>query len=264
MKAGPARTGRRPGAYLIAAVPGPLTLPAGALGGLKWLALALMLLDHANKFVLGEHSAVLPEITRSAAPLFSFVLAFNLARPAALASGAFGRTLWRLLAVGLLALPASTALYGGLPLNIMFTLFAGTLLLLAVNQRRQLPLLAAGAVAIAASMAAEYGIAGLATLITAYAYSQRPDAGRLALWVASVAALWLYNGDFWALLAVPMVLSAPFVNLVRVAGFVRSLPVGRLARFARFEPPRLRWFFYAVYPAHLTLLWAWVHVMGRG
>lgn len=40
-----------------------------------------MTLDHVNKFVFSGDMQVIPEISRTAFPLFSIILAYNLARP---------------------------------------------------------------------------------------------------------------------------------------------------------------------------------------
>lgn len=213
---------------------GPACLPDGTLEGLKWLALALMLLDHGQRLWPAPPAAGLNELTRAAAPLFCFVLGCQLARPGALAGGAHRRVAGRLLGIGLLSTPAAAALHGALPLNILFTLLAATLLLWALQQRGAWALFGAALLLPAAALGAEYGAAGIACVLAAHAYCRRPGPTRLALWTTSVAALWPYNGDGWALLAVPLVLAARRVTL---------------------DLPRLRWAFYVAYPAHLTLLW---------
>jgi hypothetical protein len=116
-------------------------------------------------------------------------------------------------------------------------MLAGTLVLMAVRLNRPPWLFAAGLVFITVGIVGEYGFAGLATMITAHAWCERRSPWRLGLWVLSVAALVLANGDLWALLAVPMVLGA---------------------RWVRLDLPRASVFFYAVYPLHLSLLWLWV------
>ncbi|MFN7835813.1 MAG: TraX family protein [Burkholderiaceae bacterium] len=102
----------------------------GTLEALKWLGLVLMTCDHVNKYLLNDTMPVLFDLGRLVAPLFVFVLAFNLARPDTALRGVYQRTMARLATFGLLATPAFVAL-GGLfagwwPLNILFTLLVLT------------------------------------------------------------------------------------------------------------------------------------------
>ena len=108
-----------------------LTLSSGTLEALKWLALLLMTFDHVNKHLL--HASV-PELFaagRLAMPLFGFVLGYNLARPDALAVGAFKRTAARLAVFGSIASVPFIALgglgWGWWPFNVMATLLVATL-----------------------------------------------------------------------------------------------------------------------------------------
>ena len=108
-----------------------LTLSSGTLEALKWLALILMTFDHVNKHLL--HASV-PELFaagRLAMPLFGLVLGYNLARPDALADGAFKRTAVRLAVFGSIASVPFIALgglgWGWWPFNVMATLLVATL-----------------------------------------------------------------------------------------------------------------------------------------
>lgn len=97
--------------------PATLRAPAlaftdGRLEAVKWLALLCMLLDHVNKYLLAGAEPALFALGRLALPLFGFVLAYNLARPGALARGAYRRLLPRLAAFGALASPSFIALGG--------------------------------------------------------------------------------------------------------------------------------------------------------
>ena len=108
-----------------------LTLSSGTLEALKWLALLLMTFDHVNKHLL--HGSV-PELFaagRLAMPLFGFVLGYNLARPDALADGAFKRAAARLAVFGSIASVPFIELgglgWGWWPFNVMATLLVATL-----------------------------------------------------------------------------------------------------------------------------------------
>lgn len=89
-----------------------LAIADGTVEALKWLGLVLMTLDHVNKYALHERVPALFYAGRLAMPIFAFVLAFNLARPGRLASGAYGRVALRLGAFGALASAPFVALDG--------------------------------------------------------------------------------------------------------------------------------------------------------
>jgi hypothetical protein len=83
----------------------------------------------------------------------------------------------------------------------------------------------------------EYWWPGLAVVVTAWLYFRTPTAGHALAAVASLSLLGVVNGSSWALLALPLVLLAAGVPL---------------------SVPRLRWLFWAFYPAHLAALSALV------
>jgi hypothetical protein len=105
----------------------PLHIADGTLEALKWAALALMLLDHVNTFLYNRSLPGAYEAGRWVAPVFAFVLAYNLARPDALQLGIHLRVMRRLALYGVLAAPPFMALIGRWwPLNILFLLLAAT------------------------------------------------------------------------------------------------------------------------------------------
>ena len=57
--------------------PAPLLIADGTLEALKWVAAALMVLDHLNKFLYLGKLPVLFEIGRVVMPIFGFVLAYK-------------------------------------------------------------------------------------------------------------------------------------------------------------------------------------------
>jgi hypothetical protein len=59
----------------------PFEMSAAWMDALKWLAVALMVVDHLNKFVFKKSVPSLFVLGRVAMPLFFFVLAYNLAQP---------------------------------------------------------------------------------------------------------------------------------------------------------------------------------------
>jgi len=89
----------------------------------------LMVFDHVNKYLYAEKLPVIFQLGRIVMPMFGFVLAYNLARPDALARGVHGRMMYRLTLMGLAASPMCIILNGMFvtasawwPLNILFML----------------------------------------------------------------------------------------------------------------------------------------------
>jgi TraX protein len=167
------------------------------------------------------------------------VLAYNLARPGALANGVFERARSRLLLYGAVATIPFVALkaplaYGWWPLNVLFTLWVGTLVIELLERRRPqrmlviLPLFSFG------SMLPEYWHLGTGAMIAAWYLCKHPRVSALVLWMLPLAALVIINHNFYALLVIPPVYAAQFINL----------PVSRC-----------RHLFYVFYPAHLAALW---------
>ena len=62
-----------------------------------------MVFDHVNKYFYAEKLPVIFQLGRIVMPMFGFVLAYNLARPDALARGVHGRMMYRLTLMGLAA-----------------------------------------------------------------------------------------------------------------------------------------------------------------
>ena len=221
-----------------------LMLSSGTLEALKWLALLLMTLDHVNKHLL--HASV-PELFaagRLALPLFGFVLGYNLARPGALASGAYSRTARRLALFGSIATVPFIALgglgWGWWPFNIMATLLVATLCAWLIEVGGPARLALAGVVFIVGGALVEFWWPGLAACLLAWAYSRRPSWMTLALWVGALASLYVINRNLWALAALPLIFAAGQVKL--------NVPRGRLG-------------FYVYYPAHLAALWGFARLL---
>lgn len=217
----------------------PITIADGTLEALKWLGIVLMTLDHVNRYLLAGQVPLLFVLGRVAMPLFGFVLAYNLARRDALATGAFRRTRNRLMIYGAVATIPFVALkaplaYGWWPLNVLFTLWAGTLVIELLERRRPqlmlviLPLFSFG------SLLPEYWHLGTGAMIAAWHLCKQPRASSLVLWILPLAALVIINHNFYALLVIPLVYAARFVDL---------------------PMPRYRHVFYVFYPAHLAVLW---------
>ena len=212
----------------------PLSLANGTTEALKWLALALMVLDHVNKYLC--HSAlpwVFP-IARLSFPLFGFVLAYNLARPETFSNGAAVRTMKRLAIFALVAAIPHIILDGRFfPINILATLLVATGAIYLFEQgglKRWYGIL----VFMAGGCIVEGNWFAVAVCMTAYRYCQSPMVLRLSQFMASLAVLGLcINANQWALAVLPVILIAPHIGI--------SLK-------------RHRHLFYWFYPAHLAVI----------
>lgn len=215
--------------------PWRLHIPDGTLEGLKWLALISMLYDHVMRMLfMGPALGPVTVFGRLAFPLFTFILAYNLARPSVDAR-VYRRLILRLVGFGLLALPASIYLVGALQLNILFT-FAAFVALLWLLQQRPLwyAVPAALILFVAAGTQVEYGWQGLLlALCVAYFVRRGLTLDAVAVLAAGYMALALSNGNHWGVLSLPLILIASQVEL---------------------PFPRNKWFFYIFYPVHLMLI----------
>jgi hypothetical protein len=212
---------------------GPWTLSDGSLEALKWVGLALMTGDHINKYLLNEASPALYDLGRMVMPIFGFVLMANLARPGALATGIHLRVMRRLAIFAALATPAFVLLVGWWPLNILATLFVATLIVYLIELGGTGSSLLCALTFIVGGALVEFWWPALLYCLGAWRFVRKPSAGRLTVWVIGAAALALINGNFAALVALPLIWGATQVD---------------------FPLQRRRWVFYAFYPAHLTVL----------
>jgi hypothetical protein len=213
---------------------------------LKWLALVLMTIDHVNKYLLNWSEPWMFALGRMAMPIFAIVLAYNLAQPQALASGMYQRTMRRLGVSAAIATAPFVALGkvqfagGWLPLNVLATLLVATSVMYLVEVGGIHRLALAVAVFVLAGALVEFWWFGVALAVAAHAYLRKPSFAKLSLVLAAATALALINQNFWALGGVAIVAASSFM---------------------RVEVPRVRWFFYAYYPAHLGALWLVQHAM---
>jgi len=221
----------------------------GSLEGLKWLALVLMTLDHINKYLLHGQVGWMFAAGRVVMPIFSFVLAYNLARPERRATvvsgdgmadgqvgqstvyaGAARRTAWRLALFGLCATPISWALMGPWPLNVLFMLAiaAGVIALLQRGARKT-----AWALGLFSGFWVEFWWPAIGATVAAWHFCRTGSRRSAMVWLACLWSLTLINGNLWALAAVPLIAMASRLSM---------------------SMPRAKWWFYAYYPAHLLVL----------
>ncbi len=218
----------------------PWVMADGSLEAIKWAALVLMVFDHVNKYLYAERLPVIFQFGRIVMPMFGFVLAYNLARPDALARGVHGRMMYRLTLMGLAASPMFIILNGMYvtanawwPLNILFMLLLVVSLTYLIDRGGAQCYALAAALFILGGAFVEYLWMGVLCCLGAWLFAREASPSRLLVWFLGTLSLTVVNGNAWALAAIPIVLLA-----------------GRVA----LRLPRLTWVFYAFYPAHLLLL----------
>ncbi|CDF76790.1 trbP-related [Stenotrophomonas phage SMA6] len=180
--------------------------------------------DHVAKVIYGGYVPGLSEAGRVAFPLFALVMAYNLAQPGA----DVGKSVRRLALWGAIAQPVHALAFGyWLPLNILLTFGVCAAAVYAACQRNWI-VLAFAAVVLPAFV--DYQWAGVAFVLLAWLGFRT---GRLLLTLVAFAPLCAFNGNLWALVAIPAAL-----GLSHTAWSV----------------PRGRWTFYGYYVAHLACL----------
>ena len=216
-------------------------MSAASIDALKWLAVALMVIDHINKFVFKDAVPNMFVLGRVAMPLFAFVLGYNLARPGALQNGAYKRVFNRLVVFGALSVVPhallNTLVWGWWPVNIMFTLAVSVLVVWLLDRGGPVPVIGACLAFVFGGALVEFWWPAVAACVFVWAYFKTPAAGYAAGFVASLLALYFVNGNFWALMALPVILAA---------------------HAWRWPLPRMKWFFYGFYPLHFVLIWAYL------
>jgi TraX protein len=215
-----------------------LVVNDGNLEALKWLGLVLMTLDHINKYVYADQCHACFNACRIVMPLFVFVLAYNLARPEALANGAYTRTLQRLTLFGIIATPAFIGLGGLLagwwPLNILFTLLVMTAILYLLELKTCAGNIMAGLVFFVGGSSVEFWWPAIIFGLAVWQYAKEPRTSRIIMALLALASMRIINGNHWAFAFAPLAVLACLV----------AIPI-----------PRLQWVFYGYYPLHLTVIW---------
>jgi hypothetical protein len=207
-------------------------LSSGSVEALKWLGLALMVVDHTNKYLYHGHVHWMFDAGRVVMPIFGIVLAWNLARGD---EATAWRAVRRMLVFAAVASPAFMAMQQGRwwPLNILFTL-ATSAAVIALLQRGRRGVLPALVLAVPAGLFVEFWWPAIGATVAAWYWWREPSWRPALAWALCMALLVPLSGNAWAFAAVPIVLMASSLDLT---------------------VPRLRWVFYAAYPLHLTILW---------
>lgn len=211
---------------------------------LKWFALAVMTVDHINKFIFHEKYVAVFYLGRLVMPLFAFILAYNLSRRGALERGAYGRTMGRLIGFGALATPflmlSGQMSWGWYPLNIMFLLCTGVAVAYYQEKGDAISIAKATTIFMIGGALCEFWWFGLAVFLFSKKYVQNPNKENLFWLVASTASLGFVNNNMWALVATVVIMIA--VKISKDG----SLYLPQIRRH--------RNIFYGYYPAHLAAI----------
>lgn len=224
------------------------TMTSSARELLKWIALLLMTGDHVAKVLAHGYVPIVSELGRVAFPLFALVMAYNLAQPGADVL----KSVRRLLLWGIVAQPVHGLAFGyWAPFNILLSFALAAAAIWSIQQRQWILL---GMCILAAPPLVDYNWVGLTLVLAAWwlfrlrAVPHAPRQGaprhgfrhviehryaRIAMLIAAFGPLCWWNGNGWALLALPVV--ALLAN--------RHFPI-----------PRTRWAFYIYYVGHLAVL----------
>ncbi|MGP5477580.1 TraX family protein [Pseudomonas helleri] len=215
-----------------------LEIPSGSIELLKWLALVLMTGDHINKYLLNSSDMWLYNAGRLAMPLFMFVLAYNLSRPDSLRRGIYRRTMLRLLIFGILASPAFLALNtlvdGWWPLNILFTLFALTITLRLIEEKKIYGYCLAVISFFLGGLLVEFWWPAILFGLASWIYIKQNSLTTFIFLSITCLLLGYVNNNQWAVAAIPII---------------------HLFKYIHLTCPRSRLFFYIFYPAHLIIIY---------
>jgi len=230
-----------------------MTQRDGALDLLKWLALLSMVLDHLR--YVGYSVDILYVPGRLAFPWFCLAMAANLARARAVTTDGQWRYLgWLLLFSAISEIPYRMYIPDPGTLNVLPTLVLGLLVARGWQDRTlQTRLLAAGALLLAVLFAERlmFGFFGVLLPLAMLLVIGRP------WYFALLPGLVCLAANQWPVLYS----SAQFHNVEAILGIAACLIAPLLGllllRHAKgIQPPPMRRWAYALYPAHFLLLLA--------
>ena len=236
-----------------------ISINSGSIEFLKWVGLLSMTVDHLNTFLLNSAYPIMMQIGRIALPLFTIVIAYNVASYKGNIDKLILRVIKRLLLFGVAAIPAfayhkfmiapdreslfilqwydQVAFF--FPLNVLFNFALLLLLIKWANKAKEntayIIYLMIGLFIL--TPIGEYGLSSfLIGLGVYYLYSENLLARYLGqtLFVLGFCFLVVvYSQSFYAMLALPLFWIASNYN---------------------FKAPRAGYFFYAYYPLHISLI----------
>lgn len=163
---------------------------------LKWLAVVLMTGDHTVTVLHLGYVPVVSELGRVAFPVFALVMAFNLAQPGA----NLAKSVQRLATWGIAATPVAVLAFGQwLPLNVLLTFAAAAGVVWAIQRRQSVIVIL---LAVLAPTVLDYAWPGVWLVLAGWWCYRGQGRHPWPVWLC-MGLLCLYNGNAWALLAIP-------------------------------------------------------------
>ncbi len=200
---------------------------------LKWIAIITMLIDHTGAILYGDNSGIFRMIGRIAFPIFCFLLVEGFFH-----TKDVHRYMLRLALFALVSeIPYELAFYRRIFIpvqNVFFTLLIGMTLMYVLEKNKNIALQAAYVLLAmwgAYMLRTDYGYRGILLIVIFYYFYKHRAAA------VTLAAGWNF---LYGLGAVQNwgVLASPF-----------------LALYNGERGPKMRYFFYVFYPAHLLILY---------
>lgn len=205
----------------------------GALELLKWLALIMMTIDHINAAFYHWKVEWMFDVGRLVMPTFGFILAYNLCREGAMERGVHIRTMTRLAIFGVIASPAYAYIHGIEVINILFTLLLFTFITFCIEKKHAAWTVLGVISFVVCSAFVEFWWFGVFYCLAAWMVCKKVSVISLTMWLIGGIGLFIPNQNWWALLAMPLLIGGMFIKV-------------RLYRD--------KYLFYAYYPLHLSIL----------
>lgn len=192
-----------------------LLIAAESLEAIKWLALVLMLAEHASFFVFGVMPWTVFFLGRLVFPLFAIAIAYGIAHKTP--AEKFG-VVYRLVAWGCAAGLAGALVRDALPMNVLFT-FALGITLDVVWRLPGVRSLLIGMFILCGGLAVEYGPFGVVA-VSAFMVAARAETRRSAVLYLGIGAtlICLANANLFAAFAplVAVAISAGGIEVPRI------------------------------------------------
>lgn len=217
---------------------------------LKWIGLILMTLDHINKYIPSISNAIIFDAGRLVMPLFAFILAYNLNRNDSESNqkNRHYRTIRRLFFFGIVATPAyicGDINHNPFVLNILFLLLGCSILDLILKDKKNLSKLQFYSWLLTTlfltSLLCEFWLFGVLVFLSSRQFILKTNLASFLWWTITILGLSLVNQNNFALIAIPLILCCSFFKFIPW-----------LENFGTQKNHRL--FFYAYYPAHLSVI----------
>jgi hypothetical protein len=195
-----------------------------------------MLLDHLYSFLNIQELKFFYPLGRLSMPLFAFALSYGLAIQK---NKYFSlSTIKRILIFGLISsapyIALGNVMSGWWPLNIMFTFLLSAIIISILSSTIKQRYFIALILFVIGGAFVEYAWAGIALTVSFWWFVKREDWISLSLIILSMIMLNNFNHNLWAALALPIIYLASKINL---------------------SIPRIKHFFYYVYPIQLSVIW---------